>query len=127
VIEDAAHAFGSTQNGRSAGTFGDVGCFSFDPIKNITCGGGGIVVTNDDRTASRLASMSQHRRRHGFLEPAGHRSALALLGGESGFRYRMSNLNAAIGLEQLKKMPDFRARKKAIVSGTNRHFKGWPA
>jgi len=51
VIEDAAHAFGATYNGKKLGTFGDASCFSFDPIKNISCLDGGVVLTNDDKIA----------------------------------------------------------------------------
>ena len=51
IVEDAAHAFGSSYEGRKIGSFGDAACFSFDPIKNITCGEGGAVTTGDNRLA----------------------------------------------------------------------------
>jgi perosamine synthetase len=54
IVEDAAHAFGSTSNAGPAGSLGDVGCLSFDPIKNITCVEGGAVATNDDEVASKV-------------------------------------------------------------------------
>lgn len=115
LIEDAAHAFGSGPPGARAGTLGDIGCFSFDPIKNITCGGGGAVVTDDHSLAERI------RARHNVgLET----DSWSRLTGERpwfyrviepGYRYYMSNLNAAIGLVQLGRMEEFRARKRAIV------------
>jgi perosamine synthetase len=115
VVEDAAHAFGSAYQGQMAGALGDIACFSFDPIKNITCGGGGAVATNNDELASRI-----HLRRNvGISTDSWDR-----LGDDRpwfynvvapGFRYSMSNLNAAIGLEQLKRMGTFRERKQAIV------------
>ena len=49
IVEDAAHAFGSNYKGRKIGSFGDITCFSFDPIKNITCGEGGAVILSDDK------------------------------------------------------------------------------
>ncbi|MGE5294215.1 MAG: DegT/DnrJ/EryC1/StrS family aminotransferase, partial [Solirubrobacterales bacterium] len=56
VVEDAAHAFGSTYNGRKIGTLSELTCFSFDPIKNITCGEGGAVVTHDPVLAEKVAA-----------------------------------------------------------------------
>lgn len=115
LIEDAAHAFGSGAPGARAGTLGDIGCFSFDPIKNITCGGGGAVATNDDR----LGALIRARHNVGLETDSWSR----LTGErpwfyrvvEPGYRYYMSNLNAAIGLVQLRRMEDFRARKRQIV------------
>ena len=116
IVEDAAHAFGSTYCGRKIGTIGDVTCFSFDPIKNITCGEGGAVVTDDDSVAARLIpkrilgidndTWSRYRNeRNWFYEVI-----------TPGYRYHLSNINAAIGLEQLKRAEAFRARKRAIVA-----------
>lgn len=116
IVEDAAHAFGSTYRGRKIGTIGDVTCFSFDPIKNITCGEGGAVVTDDDSVAARLIpkrilgidndTWSRYRNeRSWFYEVI-----------TPGYRYHLSNVNAAIGLQQLKRAEAFRARKRAIVA-----------
>jgi perosamine synthetase len=115
VVEDAAHAFGSMYKGRKVGTLGHVTCFSFDPIKNITCGEGGAVVTDDDELAKRVVlkrilgidkdTWTRYRNeRTWFYE------VLTL-----GFRYHMSNINAAIGLAQLKKFDQFRQRKQTLV------------
>src|SRR5206468_6654551 len=54
IVEDAAHAFGSSYRGRPIGSIGDLTCFSFDPVKNVTCGEGGAVTTNDDELARRV-------------------------------------------------------------------------
>lgn len=115
LVEDAAHAFGSGPAGARAGTLGDLGCFSFDPIKNITCGGGGAVATNDDH----LGTVIRARHNVGLETDSWSR----LTGErpwfyrvvEPGYRYYMSNLNAAIGLVQLRRMNAFRERKRAIV------------
>jgi 8-amino-3,8-dideoxy-alpha-D-manno-octulosonate transaminase len=112
LIEDACQAFGATLNGKALGTFGQAGCFSFDPVKTITCGEGGAVVTDDEaiyKTMDRYADHGHdHRGNDRGLE--GH----AILG----TNYRISELNAAVGLAQLRKL-DFildkqRAHKKQI-------------
>lgn len=126
IVEDAAHAFGSTYKGRMAGSLGDIACFSFDPIKNITCGGGGAVATDSDALAGRI----QLRRNVGISTDSWDR-----LGDERpwfynvvapGFRYSMSNLNAAIGLVQLERLEAFRARKQAIVRRYDEAFRAQP-
>jgi perosamine synthetase len=115
VVEDAAHAFGSSYKGCQVGTLGDVTCFSFDPVKNISCGEGGAIVTNNEDLATRLLPVRnvgikkdswnrQSGTRHWFYEVVA-----------PGYRYHLSNLNAAIGLEQLKRFTMFKARKQAIV------------
>jgi dTDP-4-amino-4,6-dideoxygalactose transaminase len=115
IVEDAAHAFGSSYKGRKVGTLGDLTCFSFDPIKNITCGEGGAVTTDNEDLYRRMIpkrilgidndTWSRYRgERHWFYEVV-----------TPGYRYHLPNINAAIGLEQLKRMDVFRARKKAIV------------
>lgn len=115
VVEDAASAFGSSYQGRKIGTLGDVTCFSFDPTKNITCGGGGALVTDNDEVARRVIPRCNvgidvdswrriHRERNWLYEVV-----------TLGYRYRMGDLNSAIGLAQLKRFEEFRARKQAIV------------
>jgi len=126
VIEDAAHAFGSTYRGRPIGTLSDATCFSFDPIKNITCGEGGAVATNLDEVASSIEAKrilgidndtwTRYRGErnwfYGVVTP--------------GYRYHMSNINAAIGLRQLPRMDAFRARKVAIVRAYDEAFCRFP-
>jgi dTDP-4-amino-4,6-dideoxygalactose transaminase len=117
VIEDDAHAFGSiNRDGRPFGASGDVVCFSFDGIKNITCGEGGAIVTAD----TDLARKIRVRRSLGIekdveLRYKGQR-AWEYDVAVQGFRYHMSNINAAIGTAQLAKLPAFKARKQALVA-----------
>jgi dTDP-4-amino-4,6-dideoxygalactose transaminase len=96
VVEDAAHAFGSSYKGRRVGTLGDITCFSFDPVKNITCGGGGAVATDNDGLARRILprrnlgmdadSWSRlHDERNWYYEVVA-----------PGYRYHLADLNAAI-------------------------------
>lgn len=126
VVEDAAPAFGSSWRGRRIGSFGDIACFSFDPIKNITCGQGGAVVTADDRLARRVFLMRNlgidgdswsHFR-------AGKDWTYDVVSG--GLRYDLGNLNAAIGVAQWEKMEQFRARKLAIARAYERALAGQP-
>jgi dTDP-4-amino-4,6-dideoxygalactose transaminase len=104
VIEDAAHAFGCSYKGRRIGSFGDIVCFSFDGIKNITCGEGGCIVTSDPeairycRDARLLAVQNDTQARY-----AGARSWDFDVT-EQGYRYHMSNIMAAIGRVQLRRL-----------------------
>ncbi|MDD6087921.1 MAG: DegT/DnrJ/EryC1/StrS family aminotransferase [Desulfovibrionaceae bacterium] len=101
VIEDAAHAFGCQYRGRRVGSFSDVACFSFDGIKNITCGEGGCIVTSDEVIAercrdARLLSVAKDTEKR-F---SGQRSWDFDVE-RQGWRYHMSNIMAAIGRVQL--------------------------
>jgi dTDP-4-amino-4,6-dideoxygalactose transaminase len=104
VIEDAAHAFGGAYKGRKVGSFGDIRCFSFDGIKNITSGEGGAIVTSDPV----VAAMVKDARLLGVEKDTQQRYA-AQRSWEfdvkhQGYRYHMSNLFAAIGRVQLKRL-----------------------
>lgn len=114
IVEDAAHAFGSLYKGKKIGSFGDMTCFSFDSIKVITCGEGGVVVCRDAQTEARLRHkrlLGMDRMSHGkeWKERSWSYDVA-----EKGYRYHMSNINAAIGLEQLKKVDVFIARRREI-------------
>jgi len=124
VIEDAAHAFGSNYKNKKIGSFGDITCFSFDPIKNITCGEGGAVVLNDDTLANEIIKKrilgidkdTWHRYRN---ERSWFYEVVC-----PGFRYHMSNINAAIGLVQLKKIGVFLEKRKEICRKYDAGLKG---
>jgi perosamine synthetase len=115
IVEDAAHAFGSEFRGKKVGSIGNITCFSFDPIKNITCGEGGAVVAQDKRFMDQVAA----KRSLGITRDSWSR----LSDGHDwfynvsaqGYRYHMSNINAAIGLEQIKRFGEFKKRKQNIV------------
>jgi 8-amino-3,8-dideoxy-alpha-D-manno-octulosonate transaminase len=98
LIEDTAQAFGGTYKGKPLGTFGSMGCFSFDFFKIITCGEGGAIITNDEKLYNLAEQFSDH----------GHDHIGSNRGMENhpiiGFNYRIGELNAAIGLAQVKKM-----------------------
>jgi len=117
IIEDAACAAGAVSQGRSAGALGDLGVFSFHPRKSITTGEGGMVTTNDDKLAERVKMLRNHGA--SISEEERHRGPRPYLLPEFdllGFNYRMTDLQGAIGLVQLKKLDQFideRARMAA--------------
>jgi perosamine synthetase len=95
VVEDAAEALCSKRNGRNLGTFGRTGCFSFSPNKTITTGQGGVIVTGDDELAQRLRELKdQGRPARGTGGDDAHPTI--------GFNFKLTNLQAAVGLGQLK-------------------------
>lgn len=116
VIADAAHAFGSTYNGRRIGSFGDINCFSFDGIKNITCGEGGCIVTNDQAIIEKVKDA----RLLGVTKDSDNRYAGKRTWEfdvtEQGWRYHMSNIMAAIGIEQFKRLDSFATTRKYLAS-----------
>ena len=104
VIEDAAEAHGATVRGRRAGSLGDLGCFSFYANKIVTTGEGGMVVTNDESFAERVRSY----RNMAF------RPERRFLHTEVGYNYRLTNVQAAIGLGQVETIEGRVARKREI-------------
>ncbi|MCK4248924.1 MAG: DegT/DnrJ/EryC1/StrS family aminotransferase, partial [Candidatus Omnitrophica bacterium] len=114
-VEDAAHAFGSVYKGKKVGTFGDITCFSFDPIKIITCGEGGALAINNKR----IAQTAIKKRILGISKDTWsrykHKRSWFYNVETLGFRYHMSNINAAIGLVQIKKIKLFLKRRQEIV------------
>ena len=102
VIEDAAHAFGTTYKGQRVGAFGDIVCFSFDGIKNITSGEGGCVVTDNEEILGKVRDARLLGiERDTDQRFKGNRSWEFDVK-DQGWRYHMSNIMAAIGIEQLK-------------------------
>jgi 8-amino-3,8-dideoxy-alpha-D-manno-octulosonate transaminase len=99
LLEDTAQAFGATYKGKAVGTFGKMGSFSFDFFKIITCGEGGAVITDDETLYNYAHQFADHGHDHiGDNRGAeGHPIV--------GFNYRIGELNAAIGLAQVRKMP----------------------
>jgi len=106
VIEDACEAIGARYRGRPAGGIGDFGVFGFYPNKPITTGEGGMVVTRDSQMAATIRALRNQGRREsdGWLD---HR----LLG----YNYRLSELNCALGLEQIKRIDDILDRREALA------------
>ena len=112
IIEDAAHAFGTVYKGKTVGGFGDISCFSFDGIKNITSGEGGCVVTDDPDVLqkvrdARLLGVEKDSQKRYSSERSWEFDVTA-----QGWRYHMSNIMAAIGIEQLKRFRSFLRRER---------------
>lgn len=127
VIEDAAHAFGCVYEGKKVGSFGDIRCFSFDGIKNITSGEGGALVTSDPGVLARvkdarlLAVEKDTERRF-----AGARSWDFDVK-RQGYRYHMSNLFAAVGRVQLRRLPgEFGPKRIALAKRYRFRLEGLP-
>lgn len=101
IIEDACQAHGAEFNHKKAGTFGEIGCFSFYATKNMVTGEGGMVVTNNGR----YAELARRFRHHGQSEKTRYQYF------DLGFNYRMTDIAAAIGIEQLKRIDDFNKKR----------------
>lgn len=101
LIEDACQAIGGSYNGKALGTLGDLGCFSFDFVKTVTCGEGGVVITNNNDLYTNADLFSDHGHNHlGTDRGAETHSYL-------GYNFRISELNAAVGLAQFRRLDDF--------------------
>jgi 8-amino-3,8-dideoxy-alpha-D-manno-octulosonate transaminase len=98
LVEDTAQAVGATFHGRALGTFGDIGCYSFDPVKTITCGEGGAVVTDDEDLYHRAEQYADHGHDHVGRDRGAEGHPIL------GTNYRISELGAAVGLAQLRKL-----------------------
>jgi len=113
VIGDACQAHGAKYNGKMIGSFGDVECFSFYPTKNMTTGEGGMITTNSQEIAERAYSIRNHGRDE---KQCGYDH------GSLGYNYRMTNIAAAIGIEQLKKLPKFNEKRRENAKYLNENL-----
>ena len=126
VIEDAAHALPAAYGGRAVGTIGDIGCFSFYATKTITTGEGGMLTTANAAYADRARVMSLH----GISKTAWNRYAkegswfYEIL--RPGYKYNLTDVAAAMGIEQLKKHRSFRDERMSIVSRYDDGFADLP-
>jgi perosamine synthetase len=116
VVEDAAEAHGAEYRGKKAGGIGDCGCFSFYANKIITTGEGGMVVTNDPEIAERARS----------LKDLAFQKDQRFLHTDVGFNYRMTNIQAAIGLAQLERIDEFVEMRRAHAALYTRLLRGIP-
>jgi perosamine synthetase len=119
VIEDAAPALGATYKGRPVGAISPATCFSFHPRKSITTGEGGIVATDDADIVERARVMRSHGASVSDL--ARHQASQVIIEAydELGYNYRMTDIQAAIGLEQLKKLDAILARRRELAERYN--------
>ncbi|MFH1094495.1 MAG: DegT/DnrJ/EryC1/StrS aminotransferase family protein [Candidatus Omnitrophota bacterium] len=126
VVEDAAHALETVYKNKKIGALSDITCFSFHPGKNITCAEGGMLVTNQKAIASRAQILSFH----GIEENAWKKHNNGKIGDftqvEAGYKYNMSDVQAAIGLCQFKKMETFFHKRREYSRMYNKAFAKLP-
>lgn len=111
LIEDAAHAPGALYRGRPVGSFG-IGCFSFYATKNITTGEGGMITTRDPRLARRLRMLRDHGQSAKYVHEI------------LGLNFRMTELQAALGIGQLLHIDEWNDRRRAIAAFYHQHLQG---
>jgi len=117
VIWDACHAFGGTWRGDPIGSQRDMAMFSFHPVKNVTTGEGGMVVTDDDELARRLRRLRSFDMNY---EPEGHESEPWYQVTEGvGYNYNVTDIQAALGLAQLDRLDEFKDRRDEIIARYN--------
>ena len=125
VIEDCAHATGGKYKGKMLGTIGDIGCFSFHGVKNLTTGDGGMLTTNNKEYYEKVKKLrwvwmdkdTHDREKWGQYSWYYNIDCL-------GYKYHMNDINAAIGIEQLKKLPFTNGRRKEIAHMYNEGLRG---
>ncbi|MCB4808968.1 DegT/DnrJ/EryC1/StrS family aminotransferase [Tamlana sp. 62-3] len=101
LVEDACQAIGGTYNNKPLGSIGDLGCFSFDFVKTITCGEGGAVITNNETFYTNADHYSDHGHDHVGNDRGAETHPFL------GYNFRISELHAAVGLAQVKRLPEF--------------------
>ncbi len=127
IIEDCAHSIETLYKNKQAGTFGDTGCFSFYSTKNITTSEGGMLTTRNKKIAERVKNL----RLHGLSRDAwkrysnsGKYKTYDIF--EPGFKYNLTNLNAALGINQLKKINLFWKKRRKIWEFYNKNLNDLP-
>ena len=126
VVEDCANAQGALYKGKPVGSFGDIGCFSFEAKKNMTTGDGGMLTTNDEKLAAKLKALRWYgsyndtwKRFAGNAKYSWHYDV-----SELGWKYNMNDIMAAIGLAQFKKLPKVLKAKDKLRTKYNKALKG---
>ena len=110
LLEDACQAIGGTFEGKPLGSYGDLGCFSFDYVKTITCGEGGGIITNNENYKANADHYSDHGHDHMGKDRGAETHPFL------GYNYRISELNAAVGLAQIARLDEFLAIQKKNYS-----------
>lgn len=127
-IEDAAHSLGTKYNGRQVGSLADMTTFSFHPVKTVTGGEGGAVLTDSEEYHKKLTLAHAHGITHeeAWMMDAPHEGPWYYEQVELGFNYRITDFQAALIISQMKKLDRFIARRKEIVSRYNEAFSDIP-
>jgi len=114
IIEDCAHAIESEYHGRKTGTFGDFGCFSFYATKNVTTGEGGMVLSRHEDLLNKIKVMALHGMSHDAWERFSDNGYKHYYVVERGFKYNMMDIQAAIGIHQLKQIENYWKKREHI-------------
>ncbi len=120
LIADGCHSLGATYRNRPIGSIADLSAFSFHPVKHIATGEGGMVTTDDTNFARRIRRF----RNHGVDSDSRERAKNGQFYYEMvdlGYNYRLSDLQCALGLSQLRKLPKFLSRRRSMQAGTTKH------
>jgi dTDP-4-amino-4,6-dideoxygalactose transaminase len=126
VVEDAAHAVGAEYDGRKIGTHGRAVCFSFYATKNMTTGEGGMVTTNDDALAERIRLLSLHGMSRDAWKRYSEVGSWYYEVSEAGYKYNMTDIQAALGLHQLRRLDAFIRRRQQIARMYDEAFSDLP-
>ncbi len=126
VIEDAAHAIGTEYKGKRIGSFGDIQVFSFHPNKNMTTGEGGCVATRDEKLASNVALLRFHGMDREAWNRFGKKGSQHYEIIAPGYKYNMMDIQAALGLHQLKQLNGFIRRRTELARRYHNLLKDWP-
>ena len=122
LIEDASHALGASYRGRRIGTVAPLTTFSLHPVKHVTTGEGGVITTDDPGLRAKLKMF----RTHGITSDAGEREGWLYEMVALGFNYRLSDIQAALGLSQLRKLGGWLKRRRAIAADYAERFAAVP-
>lgn len=127
-IEDAAHAIGTEYKGKKVGSLADMTCFSFHPVKTVTAGEGGAILTNDDEFYKKLVLAHAHGITHdeSLMQEAPHEGPWYYEMVSLGYNYRMTDFQAALLMSQLDKIDFFKARRREIVDFYNKELSSLP-
>jgi dTDP-4-amino-4,6-dideoxygalactose transaminase len=126
LIEDCAHAIETEYGGRKAGSFGEYGCFSFYVTKNITTAEGGMIVTRAQQDIERIRTLALHGMSQDAWKRYSDEGYNHYRVVEAGFKYNMTDLQAAIGIHQLRKVGEFWKRRQRLWSYYNDAFADLP-
>ena len=126
LVADACHALGGGYGGRPAGSLAGLSAFSFPPVKHITTGEGGMVTTDDPELAERMRVFRNHGITTDHRQRA-ERGDLRYEMADLGYNYRLTDFQCALGLSQLRKLPQFVSRRQAIATLYDAAFREMPA